>query len=712
MKKRLFRMLICIALIVMLLTSCLSLCACKKEYSAYKYKKDGKTDISIGVLADIHVMAETQAVDMTCADYKAWEAHGQKMLGLSESLLKTAVDRIIKESDFKVVLVSGDNADDGGEISHRAVAAQLKRLEDAGIAVFTIPGNHDLNNKSYTYAGGSAALSNPTTEAEFAEIYKDFGYNATDSLEFYKRDGATAEERKTASFAIGDNLSYIADLSDKYRLIAIDMSNYVATDCIKDTDGSYAAAGYTVDSEGYVLVDGERYPTVRNRHDGAMTEGLLLWAEAKTKEAVAAGKIPLGMMHFPLIQHFGSLVDAANGAVNDPEGYVVADVLADAGMRYIFTGHIHMQDDALYTTQKGNKILDINSASLCNYPTPVRYFRAKGDEVYVRTWNMDRIEQKYLPSYLSAAERKAIKKDFRAYSVDYIDESMLAKVKNKVDMDMMYTLLKKFGIKVKEDQSNKKEVDALAQSLYEDVFLKFLKMPLYKKNAEKGETSVESIVKSYGLKMPSSDYTSVFDLAMSYVVGVYGGDEQASLKENRATLLKYSIYSAFWVIADYDLFEKLHDLNPDVAKISLKDSMEDLFIYGKLDVCENGLLIGVLTSLDVSALKKYLSFDASSDPYRVLKSVQNVLATSAVKEMLFGIDLTSYLQINTSAKVGCIDLGAAYDDLLFGELTLGLTNDVVEGKSVYAYRNGTTDSAPADNNLKINTKSMAYSALK
>ncbi|GEM_PF-1235065 len=712
MKKRLFRMLICIALIVVLLTSCLSLCACKKEYSAYKYKKDGKTDISIGVLADIHVMAETQAVDMTCADYKAWEAHGQKMLGLSESLLKTAVDRIIKESDFKVVLVSGDNADDGGEISHRAVAAQLKRLEDAGIAVFTIPGNHDLNNKSYTYAGGSAALSNPTTEAEFAEIYKDFGYNATDSLEFYKRDGATAEERKTASFAIGDNLSYIADLSDQYRLIAIDMSNYVATDCIKDTDGSYAAAGYTVDSEGYVLVDGERYPTVRNRHDGAMTEGLLLWAEAKTKEAVAAGKIPLGMMHFPLIQHFGSLVDAANGAVNDPEGYVVADVLADAGMRYIFTGHIHMQDDALYTTQKGNKILDINSASLCNYPTPVRYFRAKGDEVYVRTWNMDRIEQKYLPSYLSAAERKAIKKDFRAYSVDYIDESMLAKVKNKVDMDMMYTLLKKFGIKVKEDQSNKKEVDALAQSLYEDVFLKFLKMPLYKKNAEKGETSVESIVKSYGLKMPSSDYTSVFDLAMSYVVGVYGGDEQASLKENRATLLKYSIYSAFWVIADYDLFEKLHDLNPDVAKISLKDSMEDLFIYGKLDVCKNGLLIGVLTSLDVSALKKYLSFDASSDPYRVLKSVQNVLATSAVKEMLFGIDLTSYLQVNTSAKVGCIDLGAAYDDLLFGELTLGLMNDAIEGKSVYSYRDGKTDNAPADNNLKINTKSMAYSALK
>ena len=746
MKKKFFRTLICVALVAVVIASCLSFYGCKKSYNSYKYVKDGKTDISIGVLADIHVMAETQAVDMTCADYKAWEAHGQKMLGLSESLLKTAVDRIIKESDFKVVLVSGDNSDDGGEISHRAVAAQLKRLEDAGIAVFTIPGNHDLNNKSCTYASGSAVLTNPTTEAEFAEIYKDFGYNAKDSLEFYKHEGATAEERKSDSFAIGENLSYVADLSDKYRLIAIDMCNYVANDFVRDTDGSYAAAGYEVDSEGYVLVDGERYPcvsgylwdkdgsyaaagyevdkqgyvldedgdriSVPGRHDGAMTEDLLLWAEAKTKEAIAAGKIPLGMMHFPLVQHFGSLVDAANGAVNDPEGYVVADVLADAGMRYIFTGHIHIQDDALYTTKQGNKILDINSASLCNYPTPVRYFRAKGDEIYVRTWNMDRIEQKYLPSYLSAAERKAIKKDFRAYSVDYIDESMLAKVKNKVDMDMMYTLLKKFGIKVKEDQSNKKEVDALAQSLYEDVFLKFLKMPLYKKNAEKGETSVESLVKSYGLKMPSSDYTSVFDLAMSYVVGVYGGDEKASLKENRATLLKYSIYSAFWVIADYDLFGKLHALNPKVQEISLKDSMEDLFKYGKLDVCENGLLICILTSLDVSIFRKYLTFDASSDPYRVLNSVQKVLNTSAVKEMLFGIDLASYLQVNASAKVGCIDLGAAYDDLLFGELTLGLMNDAIEGKSVYSYRDGKTDNAPADNNLKINTKSMAYSALK
>ena len=146
------------------LFSCKKTDAPEETIEGSPFIKDvAEADISIGVLADVHVMSEAQAVNMTCADFKRWEAHGQKMLGLSESLLKTTVDRIIAESDFDVVLLSGDNSDDGGEVSHRAVAAELARLENAGIKVFTIPGNHDINNQSYTYASGSAVLTNPTT---------------------------------------------------------------------------------------------------------------------------------------------------------------------------------------------------------------------------------------------------------------------------------------------------------------------------------------------------------------------------------------------------------------------------------------------------------------------------------------------------------------------------------------------------------------------
>ena len=686
------------------------LASCKKGGDYGVYVSDGEQDISIGVLADIHVMSETQAVNMTCDDYKAWEAHGQKMLGLSESILKTAVDRIIKESDFDVVLVSGDNSDDGGEVSHRAVAAELARLEKAGIKVYTIPGNHDINNKSYTYASGSAVLTDPTSEKEFAEIYAAFGYNTTDSLEFYKGAGASAADRKTATFELGSNLSYVADLSDKYRLIAIDMCNIVGTGYIHDDDGSFARAGYAVDAEGYVLVNGERYPYVSGRHDGAMTADLLAWAEAKTEEAIAAGKIPLGMMHFPLLQHFGSLVQAENGAVNDPEGQSVAATLADAGMKFIFTGHIHIQDDNMFTSAAGNKILDINSASLCNYPTPIRIFRAKGDQAIIRTWHMSYVEKEYLPSYLTKAEKKQVKSDLETYSLNYLDDSMLAKVKNKIDLDMVYTILSKLG--VKKDGTNDASVTALATGVYNDVILKFLTLPLYKKGAAKGAMSVESVANSYGVKLPSSDYTTVFNLAMSFASGLYGGDETCSADEDRVTLLKYSIYTAFKVIDDYDFFAKVKEINPSFATIDLTDSLSDLFTTGRLEVCKNNLMIGLLSSLEIKALKKYLNVNENTDACKTLSTLVTLASSLGLEDMLFGLVVEDYVDVFEVQGKGYLKLGALIDANIASSLTLGLTNDSLSSGSTYSYKGGVTDNAVPDNNLSVSMTTMAYSALK
>jgi len=705
---KLFRSLIIAVLVCTLVLSTVLFVGCKKDDYG-KYVSDGDQDISIGILADIHVMSETQAVNMTCDDYKAWEAHGQKMLGLSESILKTAVDRIIDESDFDVVLVSGDNSDDGGETTHRAVAAELARLEKAGIKVYTIPGNHDINNKSYTYASGKAVLTNPTTEKEFAEIYADFGYNATDSLEFYKGAGASDADRKSASFSLGNNLSYVADLSDKYRLIAIDMCNIKATGYIRDEDGSFAREGYTVDSEGYVLVNGERYPYVSGRHDGAMTSDLLDWAKAKIDETVKAGKIPLGMMHFPLLQHFGSLVQAENGAVNDPKGESVAAALADAGMKFIFTGHIHIQDDALFTSEAGNKILDVNSASLCNYPTPIRIFRAKGDQAIVRTWHMSYVEKKYLPSYLSKAEKKQVKKDLETYSLNYLDGSMLAKVKNKIDLEMIYTLLGKIG--VKKDGTNDASVIALAEGVYNDVILRFLNLPLYEKGAAKGALSVESAAKAYGVKIPSSDYTTVFNLAMSFAAGLYGGDESCRADEDRVTLLKYSLYTAFKVIDDFDLFAKIRAINPSFAEIDLTDSLSELFRHGALEVCNNNLLIGLLSSLEIKALKKYVNIKPDANACKTLSAFVELIPLLGLEDMLFGLNVEEYIDVVESANSGTVLLGALIDDNIASSLTLGLTNDSLATGSTYAYKNGVTDNAVPDNDVSVNMITMAYVAL-
>ena len=109
---------------------------------------------------------------------------------------------------------------------------------------------------------------------------------------------------------------------------------------------------------------------------------------------------------------------------------------------------------------------------------------------------------------------------------------------------------------------------------------------------------------------------------------------------------------------------------------------------------------------------KKLNIGKNTDPYDALSSVKSLVGTLGLEEMLFGIDVTKYIKVSKPAKIGSLDLGAIFDEELFGQLTLGILNDSYGTASTYAYQKGRTDSSPADNNMKINTKTMAYSTLQ
>ena len=138
---------------------------------------------------------------------------------------------------------------------------------------------------------------------------------------------------------------------------------------------------------------------------------------------------------------------------------------------------------------------------------------------------------------------------------------------------MIYKLLSKLG--VKKDGTNDAAVTSFANSVYNDVFLRFLKLPLYEKNAN-GGLSVEGAAKAYGVSIPSSGYTDVFNLAMSFVAGLYGGEESCAANDSRVTLLKYSIYTALKIIDDFDFFAKVKTLNPSFALLEAMPHVETL----------------------------------------------------------------------------------------------------------------------------------------
>ena len=50
----------------------------------------------------------------------------------------------------------------------------------------------------------------------------------------------------------------------------------------------------------------------------------------------------------------------------------VAELLADSGVRYLFTGHTHMQSINYYYSTCGNRLYEINTGCITAYPSPIR----------------------------------------------------------------------------------------------------------------------------------------------------------------------------------------------------------------------------------------------------------------------------------------------------------------------------------------------------
>lgn len=214
------------------------------------------------------------------------------------------------------IVVTGDLTFNGEAESHRELAGVFRRLEAAGVPVFVLPGNHDLNNpyaRSYT---GTAAEVVPTViTEEFARLYAEFGWN--DAL---SRDA--------------ESLSYCVRLCPGVQLLMID-----STDSSANLDRGYPEVG------------------------GALSDGTRRWIEACAEAAKRSGDRIVAALHHSLVDHnplihLGYTID---------EGETVADQLARAGVSWTLTGHTHIQDIVASQTSAGT-IYDITTGALSVFP--------------------------------------------------------------------------------------------------------------------------------------------------------------------------------------------------------------------------------------------------------------------------------------------------------------------------------------------------------
>ncbi|HVU55245.1 MAG TPA: metallophosphoesterase [Puia sp.] len=323
--------------------------SCRKEpglISNYPFHSIPGHSLKVAIVSDIHYM-DPSLLDSNAASGTAFQNYlnqDPKLLQYSAAVFKKVMAQL-STAKPDILLVPGDITKDGEKIDHQVMAGFFDKLRNQGIAVYVMPGNHDINNaKAKRYVGNNEYPVAMTSRAEFETIYANFGYRA-------------AIARDTAS------LSYVAQLQPGLRLISIDASKY------------------------------EDYGPGGDVAEGRIKPATLTWILAQLKNAQKTGNRIFAMMHHNLIEHYAGQSQLDPGYVIDNYQPIV-DTLIQAGLRVIFTGHYHAQDISSYT-YKSNTLFDIETGSLVTPPIPYRMITINNDKLEVRSIRITSIDSSF-----------------------------------------------------------------------------------------------------------------------------------------------------------------------------------------------------------------------------------------------------------------------------------------------------------------------------
>ena len=270
------------------------------------------------IMADPHFLSPTLMQNGGTALQNAIK-NDNKMFDQADAAVDAFIEQAIAAKPDGV-LIPGDLTYQGEKTSHQDMAAKLQRLVDAGIAVWVIPGECDVNNTAAkSFAGGTAKSTTYINSTDFASIYANMGYNAA-----IERDA--------------NSLSYTCEPLPGLVMIAIDdnMSKQ------RDSNKSTAANGLSTNT--------------------------LNWIYAKADEAINGGKQVIAMMHHHFVEHIdqqSSLMANAflTNAVNLRSNFL------KHGIRLILNGHMHFTDATkIMNSARNDGITEVATGSIVAYP--------------------------------------------------------------------------------------------------------------------------------------------------------------------------------------------------------------------------------------------------------------------------------------------------------------------------------------------------------
>lgn len=297
------------------------------------------------------------------------------------------------------------------------------------------------------------------TSEEFVSLYSDFGYGE-----------AIAKDP--------DSNAYVVDLKDNYRLIVIDSTN-----------------------------PGES--------EHGMTAERVDWVRVQCEKAKAQGKYVIAAMHHNLIDRISAAAfihkeDAVDKNLN------LGDVLADNGVKYIFTGHSHNQDISAYKSEKGNTLYEVVTGSLTTYPTPYRVV-SFGESVDIATRNIDKIDVSLVPDGITTVAYNLMKSNFPAYVLNCFRAGVTQSAYDRTEAE---TIVAQLNMVPGEYPDMVAVADNVATKASEA-----LRMPLYMKDEVVAGKSIERLLAAYDVILPTTDCKTMLDLVVLFYEAFTAGDE-------------------------------------------------------------------------------------------------------------------------------------------------------------------------------------------
>lgn len=343
----------------------------------------------------------------------------------------------------------------------------------------------------------------PVDHKKFTEIYHEFGY-----------DEALSTDEGTCS--------YSANLNDEYTLVALDTCD-------------------------------ERYRVVPNNDITRMD-----WAVKQIKAAKKQGKKVIMIMHHNLLEHnpFQKL-NEKNYVVNTP--YSFAGLLADLGVKLVFSGHTHCNNVKSYTSFLVNTIYDFSMSSLGNFPAEYKYFNVTDSKISYETKKINHIDADKLAEVCKGFSNEALEMmknnlqaytwsmSYREYSED-LRENISPETLGVEESSALYAKLKPVTDTIKEMSDT----------------------PIY------GKGGIQEQAAAYGLEIPDSEYKTLNDAMTLAILRCKIGDKRYNLNSNDFTvlirLLAFTVRKSIAATADSDI---LSGANEMLGKLGYKGSVAD-----------------------------------------------------------------------------------------------------------------------------------------